>query len=451
MKFLLKWWWPSYALVCPLLFLPGNELGFASEFSFRFLVNIVAIVGGIFLEMDGHPTAKLTDVKLIPNWLKSNPVIYFTIFYGIWVFIASFFTKNPSLALTGSTEFYTLLPIGYGSSLWEISLCLVFILVYVRSKNQDNLKFLVIRSILIFCSLISLIAVIEVLTRSSILTGANNADGQLPYVTFLGRGHLAGFLCIGFGLLLYMLKANLNYQWLGYLVCIAIGATQNRSSLIAVFLVLCVILLQKLKQKFAIVGLSILFLGSGFFLSQELLWKDKTIVFRTQGDLTSGRSLLWKSALNGILASPVFGWGGIDYAAHWGNFLTKNELVAYFKMADFGGDYRSHSNSLYILKNKEGDLVFKSFDIWYAHNDFLDRSLNYGLVGYILYFIILIYSVKNGWSDKSVIGIIAYQIFLLTWFPADASHGTYWSLLAVVCASQKALPNEMSAAEKQRS
>lgn len=439
MKFLLKWWWPSYALVFPLIFSSSSQSSLESEFTTRFLLNLIAIIGGVLLEMASHPDAKLADIKSIPNWLKSNPVIYFAILYGFWVVTAGFFTQNPSVAISGSTKIYSPILISYGTSVWEFSFSLIFILIYIRSKNQENLKFLILNTILISCSLISFLAITEVITKSSLLTGANNSDGQLPYVNFMGRGHLAGFLCIGFGSMLYFLKSNLKYQLPMYLICLGIGVTQNRSSLIAVSVVLFLLLLQNMKARFFIFVASAIFVSMGFLLSQELLWKDKTIVFRTQGDLTSGRLLLWKSAFKGILASPVFGWGGIDYASHWGDFLTREELESYFAAADFGGEYKRHFNEMYVLKDKEGKIIFKSMNLWYAHNDFLDRSINYGLLGYVFYLFILIYSIKNGLKDWSVIGVIAYQVFLLTWFPAGASHGTYWSLMAIACASQQSL------------
>ena len=433
MKFLLKWWWPSYALMFPMILLPSASTGFASDFTFRFLLNLVAIFGGFFLELLAHPSAKLSDVRAIPKFLRNHPAVILALLYGTWVFASGFFSSNPERALTGSSNSMTLLPIGAGGSIWEISFVFVFILIYLRLLNDVQVRDLVLKSILLSCSIISVLAIAETIIKHSIFTGTSNVEGQLPYVTFPGRGHLAGFLCIGLGLTNYFLNKNKFYQFPAYLICYAIGATQNRSALVALITILIVLMFSKINIRFWVAALSLTAFGMGFLLSQEILYKDQNIVFRTQGDLSSGRSILWKSAVNGIIEKPIFGWGGEIFQNHWADYLTKEDLTTFFKLSDYGGGYYRHIGSLFILKDKNQKLIYRSISSWYSHNSFLDKSLNYGIFGSLLYLIILIYASRMSWKTGFAMGTISYQIFLLAWYPIEAAHGSYWSLLAVAC------------------
>ena len=433
MKFLLKWWWPSYALLFPLILLPSASTGFASDFTLRFLLNLIAIFGGFFLELLAHPAAKLSDVKAVPKFLKNHPAIILALLYGSWVFASGFFSSNPERALTGTSNSMTLLPIGVGSSVWEISFVFVFILIYLRVLNDLTVRDLILKSILLSCSVISVLAITETITKHSIFTGVDNVEGQLPFVTFPGRGHLAGFLCIGLGLANYFLNKDKIYQIPVYLICCAIGATQNRSSLIALIAILVVLMLSQIKVRFWIAAFSLTAFGAGYLLSQEVLYKDQNIVFRTQGNLSSGRSILWQSALNGIAKKPVFGWGGEVFQSYWADNLTKAELQEFFRLSGFGGEYVEHLNGFFILRDKNQKLVYKTMIIWYAHNGFLDKSLSYGIVGSLLYLALLLYASRVSWGVGVAMGVIAYQVFLLAWFPTESAHGSYWSLLAVAC------------------
>ena len=433
MKFLLKWWWPSYALMFPMILLPSASTGFASDFTLRFLLNLIAIFGGFFIELLAHPSAKLSDVKAIPRFLRNHPAIIIALLYGLWVFASGFFSSNPERALTGSSNSMTLLPIGVGGSVWEISFVFVFILIYLRVLNDLQVRDFILKSILLSCGVISVLAVTETIIMRSIFTGANNIEGQLPYVTFPGRGHLAGFLCIGLGLTNYFLNRNKFYQIPAYLICCAIGATQNRASLVALIAILIFLLLSKIKVRFWVAAFSLTAFGAGFLLSQEILHKDQNIVFRTQGDLSSGRSILWQSAMNGIAKRPVFGWGGEVFQSYWADNLTRLELQELFVVSDFGGEYITHNNGLFILRDKNQKLVYRSMIVWYAHNGFLDKSLSYGIFGSLLYVILLIYASRVSWNAGFAMGIVAYQIFLLAWFPVEAVHGSYWGLLAIAC------------------
>lgn len=433
MKFLLKWWWPSYALIFPLIFLPTKESGVASDFTFRFLLNIIAIVGGFILELLAHPSAKLTDVKTIPSFLRKNPAVIFALLYGIWIFTSGLFSSNPERALTGTSTSVTFLPISAGGSIWEISFIFVFVLIYLRSVNDSTQQALVIKSVFISCVAVSMLAVVEIIIKHSIFTGIDNAEGQLPFATFPGRGHLAGFLCIGFGLIIYLVKQNKYYQLPGYLICFVIGATQNRSSLVVLIIILFFLVFNEIKAKFLVIFISLVAFSAGFVTSQEILYKNQTIVFRTQGDLSSGRSIIWKSAVNGIIKKPVFGWGGEIFQSYWANQLTKEDLIAFFKLSGYGGEYHKHSDTLFILKDENQKLIYKNMIGWSSHNGFFDRSLSYGVIGSLIYLIILLYAIKASWKAGFAMAIIAYQVFLLAWFSVDAAHGTYWSLLAIAC------------------
>jgi O-antigen ligase len=430
----LELWWPYYVFVFPMFFWATSGGAYILYFSARLILNFFSIFA-FFFEFKNNEKAKRLTLIEGAAWLVQNPPVILVSIYGVWVVFSGFFTRNPAVALTGSTNLNSGLPISFGSSLWELLFCFIFILVYVRAKKDNKLKNKIFLSVTLSGVIMVVLALLETFIGRSIFLGASNAESQLPYVFFTGRGHLAGFLCICAACSLLVRKYLRNSDIFTYFLCFGIGLTQNRASVVAIGVIFFLLFMHKTRGWLKIFIFSSLSLLSGSIMSQQLLFSNVNLLVRTQGDLSSGRQLLWKAALGGIRAEPLFGYGGSNFEYYWASFLSKEELNEFTKGYVKDVSYVKHNGIFFVSKDKNEKVIFFRIIDWHAHNIFLDKATHYGIPGLLFYLSIIFLSIKNGFRDKSYLTVLVYQIYLLTWFATEASQGTYWVVTAVVAAT----------------
>lgn len=157
---------------------------------------------------------------------------------------------------------------------------------------------------------------------------------------------------------------------------------------------------------------------------------------------TSARTNLWPSAVDGIRARPLFGWGyngfGLawphvnDFDVKWRTYLARSQ-----------DDPKRRAGVVRILRNNHASFEYLATDgntyrvanlTNKAHNIVLDTAVSVGLVGLALYallfgFLVRLTAKGEGWGLEAL--AVVYVVFGLTWFEsAQYSHVVWWALSA---------------------
>lgn len=155
---------------------------------------------------------------------------------------------------------------------------------------------------------------------------------------------------------------------------------------------------------------------------------------------TSTRSNLWPSAVEGIEARPLFGWGfngfGLawprvnDFDTKWKTYLARDKDNPKKTIGVVRILRNNHNTFQYLGEDGKPHLAANLSNK--AHNIILDTAVSVGLVGFALYallfgFFLWVTARGEGWGLE-VLGIV-YLVFGLTWFEsAQYSHLAWWAL-----------------------
>ncbi len=174
---------------------------------------------------------------------------------------------------------------------------------------------------------------------------------------------------------------------------------------------------------------------------------------------TSTRSNLWPSAVDGIRARPLFGWGFNGYGLAWPHVNDFNVKWKTYLARDKENPKKTIGVAR-ILRNNHSSYEYLGVDgnvyrvrnlTNKAHNIILDTAVSVGLVGFTLYallfgFFVWVTARGEGWGLE-VLGIV-YLTFGLTWFEsAQYSHLAWWALSAGLA---YALPQAVSVRDSTR-
>lgn len=165
---------------------------------------------------------------------------------------------------------------------------------------------------------------------------------------------------------------------------------------------------------------------------------------------TSARTDLWASALDGVRARPLFGWGfngfGLawphvnDFDVRWATYLARDESNRAVGVVEILRN--NHSTFEYL--GEDGHVHRVRTLTNKAHNIILDTAVSVGLVGLTLYallfgFFVYVTARGEGWGLE-VLGIV-YLVFGLTWFEsAQYSHLVWWALSVGLAFYARPLP-----------
>ncbi|WP_038068613.1 O-antigen ligase family protein [Thermus scotoductus] len=265
----------------------------------------------------------------------------------------------------------------------------------------------------------------------------STGPGNLPMVTFPGKGHLAGYFALGFGVAagFFARRQSTAYGVLLLLLAVALGLTFNRAGILALFGVGVAVLLWRRQPGVWVLALGLLGVGLGWGTVRLLNPQGE------RAELTSGHTLLtrlyyWKAALGGIAARPLWGWGGGVFEHRWPRYLDKASLESFLR-EEFGypgarlervGN-APHGDPVFILKRSDGKLVALRIYSFRAHNQFLEGGLKWGLVGLALYGTLLFLALRNlpALSPRAL-GLLGLHVFLLLWFAIPEGEGAMWAL-----------------------
>jgi O-antigen ligase len=424
-KFILRWIWPVYGFVFPLLSWPHTDVG--QSHLLRILVTVIFILIGGVLEFHvfGLPSRA--------NLIRRHPVPFAALAYGLWTLISSAFSKQPTISLIGDLQYMN------DGALWTLCLCILLCLVYARTRRDPSQEIPVVTAVIASGLVLSVLGTVEVVTGKSLVFQV--LDGTLPVVTFPGPGHLGGFLVLSGALAVgWWLRSKQTPMWvllIVFMTSFGMTLTNRRTTLIA----LGASVLAGLNQPIRMILVAAVLVG-GILGGQQLVNQLTTQGVRafTNTDTAKTRSFLWKAALGGIAARPITGWGGSNFQYEWYRYLTRPELAKYMRL-EFGLSigkvtdiYDTPGGDRWIIyRDIKGQRKSLTVSWWKAHNQFLDVLVMWGGVGLALYMLIASMTLRNYYLP-GVVALTSYQVFALIWYVPLEVEGVMFLLVGFTTA-----------------
>jgi O-antigen ligase len=289
-------------------------------------------------------------------------------------------------------------------------------------------------------------------------TQSNVFKGFMPIGFTSNRGHV-GFILAALAVLVLvcLLRGWLRKRtaWPLYVVFLAaIYLTSTRGVQLALIAGLIYLLVRFWRssggRRVMFIALAPLILG-GALLASGLVGTGQARNLPALSDIvknpyrfTSARTNFWPSAVDGIQARPLFGWGfngfGLawphvnDFSVRWRTYLARvpdPERPGKTKPVDVVRILRNNHNSFEYLGDNGN--VYRVRNVTNkAHNIILDTAVSVGLVGFGLYallfgFFVYVTARGGGWGLEAL--AVVYVVFGLTWFEsAQYSHLPWWAL-----------------------
>ncbi len=419
-KYLLKiiYWAPIVFIVFFLFIFP---LIFSS---FIYSYNVFELLKGAVLWPAVLLLLLLSLIKIfvfninIKNYLNNNFIFIFLILIIFLIFNTFIVADNYDLALFGDYNrrqgLFTQLSYIVFFSLMVFNLMIV--------KNFKKTINYILFSISLSGFLVALYGFMQYIGLDYFIWQETVISGRV--ISSIGQPNfLASFLLLSLGVSIATLFKFKNiYLKLFFIIIIffhllTIYLSASRSAFIALILVFIISLFTLIKKR---KNLLILFFSSliscliFIILFINYLPDNRfTQTFNFKEGSTLARKEFYATAFEIIKEKPVFGHG-LEQAG--------NRFVAYY-------------NPDWALFSKVNDYPDR------AHNIVLDLIINFGIIGFLIYLSIFIYSIyfllfKNKKKEKYLyfiyLSIIAYIISLLFSFPSLATSLYFWSLLAIL-------------------
>lgn len=324
--------------------------------------------------------------------------------------------------------------------------------VWVRSEAQAPLLFG--RTVLLGGAVLALTNIVQQVGLMGMLgEGAIAGVSATPYGGTLGnRGYLGGALALLLPVALAALASHPRRMWRWLAVALmawAWAGSLTRGAWLAGALGLLWLLVWArprpsfrmwaavlLGVALCVVTVSVRGEGRAFSLSGDSTGTGQAIAD------SSGRGVLWKSALFGLPKRPLFGWGT---PALWRamNERPVNELLADSGQHGLTEVRRLNSASTEAPRfrvthpNGERDLVVLSINK--VHNEYLDHALTYGLPAALLFAALLAAAI---WSSRTLLpgvsaGLLAYATYLLTWPEIIRFAPLAWFIMGLALATHR--------------
>lgn len=225
-------------------------------------------------------------------------------------------------------------------------------------------------------------------------------EGNDP--NFFSMRLLLPFMLSAGGVFKFGLKNKMFYISAMIIIGTAIIYTQSRGALLAILFVFFLHLMNK-KQYFkvllfsVIVGVSMLWLGNMY---------DRFSIDEIMQSGGGGRLAIWYVALDMIIDNFVFGVGIADFANNY------NQYAIHTDVGFFAGAYRA------------------------PHNGLIEIISELGIVGFLLYFMIIVCSMKEAsieFKRKYIFFYYAlYSMMIASFFLSTLRDKAIWFVLAII-------------------
>lgn len=435
------WFWPAFALVYPFVVWPFTPSLEGVVRAKHFFV-LGALLLGLFLELTAHPQLHLRDLTRMPAFLRRHPPLVLALLLAFWMGLSTAFSPQPEVALTGS------LAHGGDGLIWSLMMVGVLVLGYLRALADPGLGKRVAWAVVGGASLLALGAGLEVLTQRGLYYPAS--PGSLPLVTFPGKGHLAAYFVLGFGVAAGLYLQGKGKAWsllvlLG-LSAFALGLTYNRAGIGGVALAALLVLWKAPRKGLVVLLVAAMGIASG--------WKAVALANPGGGrEVASAhtfftRLYFWKAALGGIAERPLLGWGGGVFESYWASYLSHEDKTAFVReelgREGYTKDYILPPGPVVFILHANGETQVLRIYLFRAHNFMLEIALKWGVPGLVLFLLILVWSVlaRGEWALR--LGLVALLPYLLMWFLMAEYEPSVYLVLGLLCAKNASRPQALA-------
>ncbi len=165
---------------------------------------------------------------------------------------------------------------------------------------------------------------------------------------------------------------------------------------------------------------------------------------------SSGRGVLWKSALYGVQERPVLGWGT---PALWKamNARTERELLDEFGTRDMAQIQRLNTRDdqapSFLVTHSGGQREKVVLGINKVHNEYLDYALTYGIPAALMFTFLLGWAIWSGrtFAPGVSAGLVAYAAYLMTWPEIIRFAPIAWFMMGIALAGHVMQRSEVQA------
>lgn len=243
--------------------------------------------------------------------------------------------------------------------------------------------------------------------------------------TLGNRGYMGGVLALLLPLALSLLvrQPRVIWHWAAVvLITWALAGSYARGAWLAgaaglVWLLICQSQLRRLRFWWPI------FLGLALIYPAQMVGGNGGRSFQSVEAVadSSGRGVLWKSALYGISKKPLTGWGA---PALWKAMNARPDavLLAEYGVKDIQSFRRLNSAGAtvapsFVVVHAQGKPELITMSINKAHNEYLDYALTYGIPAAIFFITLLAWAIWSGrtFAPGVSAGLLAYAVYLFTW------------------------------------
>jgi O-antigen ligase len=439
----LAWWWAVFAFLYPFVVWPGHPAHASVAQAKQYFTLFFVLIGGVLELAVWRRTPSPLRLR---EALRTHPPIVLWGLLFLWQALATAFSPDLDVALTGSLYDYA------DGFVWEALLGGVFLLAYRRFLIDPEAARRATWGLVAGSALLGLLALVEIFTgRGIYYTTVGPSD--LPVVTFPGKGHLAGYFVLTFGVVVGLLaeesalrpaslKARVLLPALVFANSFVSAFALKRAGLLALVAVVAATVLHRKRLGFLVLFLTLLGIGFGWTLVGS---------YRAEGkrDLGSPATLhtrfyYWEVALKGIGERPFWGWGGGVFEHYWPKLLPKERLEAFMREEmDWKGKLVEvytfpGSQPFFLLDQGGGKAILAVVDGFRTHNQFLEVALKWGIPALVFYLLLLGEALKGLRSLRpEALGLFALHPFFLFWFSMPVHEGPMWLLIAGAVAGVK--------------
>ncbi|WP_243027173.1 O-antigen ligase family protein [Thermus albus] len=434
-----RWLWAVFVFLYPFVVLPGvpghGPVTLAKHF-YVYLFLLAALLSGI--KLSGNPSLPglLKDLRgflrnPLPHLKKDLPVTLLALL-GLTMALATLFSPEPIVALTGSLSDYT------DGLLWSWPMLVLAFLAYRHSQEDPETGLYIAKATVLSAGVLALWGLLEVLLGRGFFY--STASQNLPMATFPQKGHLSGYFVLGVGVAM-----GLRSPWGLVLSAMGIGLAYNRTGLLALALLIGVYGYLSIRKRMGREGLRLalaVFLGVAVGMGAVRLSEGRGGegggAVREVGNPGTffTRLYYWQASLEGIAHRPLLGYGGGVFEHHWAGFLDRKTAEAFLR-DEFGkGDHELLEvlsapgvDPVFILKRPDGELEALRIYSFRAHNGYLEVALKWGLPALLLYLGLLLLGLKGLFRLSPLsFGLLGIHAFFLFWFPIPEEEGVLWAL-----------------------
>ncbi len=416
------WFWPFFVAVYPWLFVVGRPHSPYLSYLEHYVFTAIMLFLWLLLNFNALMVPRQ---QLGASLTKYKPVL-FALLFGVWVLVSSAFSSNPIVSLTGNINTLR------GSAIFIFILSLVFAAVYFDVTRGKLAPRRVYWSLIASASLFSAFAFFELFRGQGFFY---TTTSPYPVVLFPGPGHLAGFLSMAIGVL-SGLWSTLTLPAL-FLLALGLGMTFNRTSLGAS--TLAVLLNFAKPWALRILLIIVLFAGvvGGWQAVEHIAGQGRSDFVKAT--TMEERYAYWRIARNGILQRPIFGWGGGQISSHLSTVADERDIKTYLftPSEEAEGKILYANGDFFTVEYPDGRRENKFVVDWAPHNFILDIALSWGMIGLVIYLLLLIPALFPALSGSpAALGLLSYHAFLLLWPSTIEAVGVLWVLWSISSAER---------------